>query len=115
MMMAEKRFYQLNPSDNLWYEAAGEENKKEIIARLPDEKSKKIAKNLGSHLEVTNDGHVLYHGESVPGSPLVVLMDWYLRDSKNEKNAEGKPFDADLFKKLVESHLNMPKKWIRNN
>lgn len=107
-MRAQKKLYQINPIDNLWYEVGSEENKKEIISGLPDEKSKQIAKKLGDHLQLTEDGRVLYPEEPVPGSPLIVLMDWYLRDRTS------KPLDADLFKKLVETHLKLPKKWIRN-
>ncbi len=106
---ATKIIYQRNQDDGLYYDIIG---KQEIIKTLPD-KGQKIANALGDNLNVTNEGDIIYQNGTLKiGSPLVILIEWYL--SKN--SARERPLDYKLFEKLIrESKINIPKNWIKNH
>ncbi len=103
--VTEKKFFQRNPIDGLYY--ATNENKKELISALP-EKGQEIAQALGDDLQVDNDGNIVYQKEQLVGSPLIVLMEWFL----DKDMAKERPLDHKLFEKLLKnSKINIPKRW----
>ncbi len=104
---AKKIIYHRNPSDGLYY--ADEESKKEIIDSLSKE-GQSIANAMGDKLKVTEEGNVIYPENSTVGSPLIILMEWYL----TRKTAQERPLDHEIFQKLInKSLIKLPKNWIK--
>ncbi len=101
--MATETYFRKDPDDSLWREI---EDKKMVIDTLPP-KGKKIAEQMGDKLKLTEDAEVVYENIPATGSPLLLLMNWYL----NKKEAKEKPLDADLFEELIKQ--SVPKRWIK--
>ncbi len=104
---ARKMIYHRNPSNGLYY--ADEASKKEIIKNLSKE-GQTIANALGDNLNVTEEGNIIYAENSFVGSPLIILIEWYL----NRKTAQERPLDYEFFQKLIhKSEIKIPKNWIK--
>ncbi len=103
---AKKIMFRRDPSDGLYY-YADEKAKKQIISSLSKE-GQTIANTLGDHLKLTEEGDVIYPENSIIGSPLVILIEWYL----TQKTAQERPLDHKLFEKLM-SQITIPKNWIK--
>lgn len=103
--MARETNFHRDPVDGLWRPVG---DKARIIRTLPDPSARALAEKMGKNLKLTEDAEVIYpDATTTPGSPLSLLMNWYL----NRRTVKEKPLDAEEFVRLIER--SVPPRWVK--